>query len=78
MGNRSSVVGLKGSQDLKRRRKYPHNSIVAPKEQVLGSRADAADFVVLKERLALIVGLIDLADLEVIERFPLLAISIIF
>jgi hypothetical protein len=68
---RSSVVCLKSSQYLEGRRKNSHDAIVTSKEEVLGSRAHAADFAVLEEGLALIVRRIDLADFEEIERFPL-------
>ncbi len=59
------------AQDLEGRRENSHDAIVAPKKEALGPRAHAADFAVLEERFALIVGRVDLADLEEIERFPL-------
>lgn len=68
---RASVVRLESAQDLEGRRENSHDAIVAPKKEVLGPRAHAADFAVLEESLALIVGRVDLADLEEIERFPL-------
>lgn len=68
---RASVVRLEGAQDFEGWRENSHNAVVAPKKEALGSRAHAADFAVLEERLALIVGRVDLADLEEIERFPL-------
>ncbi len=68
---RPSVVRLESAQDLEGWRENSHNAIVAPKKEVLGPRAHAADFAVLEESLALIVGRVDFADLEEIERFPL-------
>ena len=46
------------------------------KEEVLGSGTDAADFIIVEEGPALVVGRIDLAHFEEIEGFPLLLVSV--
>ena len=46
-------------------------AIVATKEEAFRTGAHTADFVSVEEGLALLVGGIDLADLEEIERLPL-------
>ncbi len=71
MGYRSRIVRLEGSQDFERWRENSHNAIRASKEEILRSRAHAANLVVLEEGPAFIVLGVDLADLEEIKRFPL-------
>ncbi len=63
---------LKCPQDRERRREDPHDTIMAPEEEVLRAGADTADFIALEEGSALIVGGLDLAHFEEIERLPLL------
>lgn len=71
MCDRASIVCLKRPHDFKGRGKDPDDAIIAAQEETVGSRADAADLVAFEEGSALIVGGIDLADLEEIKRFPL-------
>lgn len=75
MCNGTCVVCLESSQDFKGRRDDSDAAIVASKEQALRTRADAAYFVTVEERFALVVGRLDLADLEEIERLPLRVIA---
>lgn len=44
---------------------------MAPDEEILGARADTANFVLLEEALGLVIGWLYLANLEEIEGFPL-------
>lgn len=71
MCNRANLVRLECSQDLEGWREDTDKAIIASKEETIGSRAYAADFIVLEEGLALVIGRFDLADFEEIERFPL-------
>ena len=66
---------LEGSQNFERRGEYAHRAIMTSKEKTLGTRADAAYFIVVEEGFGLVVGRIDLADFEEIERFPLQFVS---
>jgi hypothetical protein len=66
---------LKGSLDLKVRREDPNYTIVATKEQIVGSRADATDLIILQKRRAFIIWRLDLANFEEIEGFPLHTVS---
>jgi hypothetical protein len=66
---------LEGPQHLEGRVDNPHNAIRASKEEVFGSGANAADFVILKEGSAFVIWGFDLADFEEVERFPLSLVS---
>jgi len=69
--DRPRLVCLEGTHDLEGWGKNADNAIEAAEKEAFRAGADAADLVALKERLALIVRGVDLADLEEIECFPL-------
>lgn len=62
---------LERSQNLKSRGQDSHNAIITSDEEILGTGAYAAYFVVLEEGFTFVIWRFDLADLEEIERFPL-------
>jgi hypothetical protein len=68
-------VCLESSQDFEGRGNDSYGAIMAPKEEVLGTRADAAYFITVEEGFAFIVGRFDLTDLEEIEGLPLHVIA---
>ncbi len=48
---------------------------MATEEEAFGTGADATDLIVVEEGLALVVGRVDLAHFEEIERCPLQFVS---
>lgn len=76
MSYRPDIVCLECSQDLEIRGQNSHNAIIASYEEILGTGAYAAYFVVLEDGFTLIIRRFDLADLEEIERFPLHFVSV--
>lgn len=67
------LVGLESAHDLPARADDAYISVNTSQEQAVGSATDARYFVPLEKGAGfVVVGKLDLADIEEVERFPLL------